>query len=374
VYREVRYIRIWVDSYYSGAQFGGGGLRQVIIYESTSDGFGDACDNCPDVFNADQDDFDGDGIGDACDNCPNVSNADQDDFDGDGEGDACDTDDDNDGTPDTEDAFPLDPNEDTDTDGDGIGNNTDTDDDGDGTLDTEDAFPLDSNEDTDTDGDGVGNNADTDDDDDGFSDAEEISAGSDPLSASSVPGQFIDSDGDGVNDFYDNCPDESNADQTDSDPLPSTTNVALGKTTSASSTFSSAYPSSEIVDGEFRDTEGYWLAANGASNQWIQVDLGEEYEISRLEWTNTGNLGGNDRGVHTYRILGSLSSDNWSNPSQVVTLDQGTAGPGNIFFDPTVVVISTTQTDSYIRFLLHRQFVTFAFFVMKFALEIMVLG
>ncbi|MDB3927011.1 discoidin domain-containing protein, partial [Flavobacteriales bacterium] len=350
VYREVRYIRIWVDTYYSGAQFGGGGLRQVIIYESTSDGFGDACDNCPDVFNADQDDFDGDGIGDACDNCPNLSNADQDDFDGDGEGDACDTDDDNDDTPDTEDAFPLDPNEDTDTDGDGIGNNTDTDDDGDGTPDADDLFPLDPNEDTDTDGDGVGNNADTDDDDDGFSDADEISVGSDPLSSSSVPGQFIDSDGDGVNDFYDNCPDESNADQTDSDPLPSTTNVAFGKPISASSTLSPAYPASEIVDGEFRDTEGYWLAADGESNQWVEVDLGEEYEITSLKWTNTNDLGGNQRGVHTYRILGSLSNDDWSNPSQVVTLDQGTDGSGNIFWDPNVVDISPTQTVRYIRF------------------------
>jgi len=67
-------------------------------------------------------------------------------------------DDDNDGTVDTEDAFPLDPTEDTDTDSDGIGNNTDTDDD------LDDAFPLDSTEDTDTDSDGIGNNTDTYDD------------------------------------------------------------------------------------------------------------------------------------------------------------------------------------------------------------------
>ena len=40
------------------------------------------------------------------------------------------TDDDNDGTPDSGDDFPLDPNEDTDTDGDGTGDNADTDDDG----------------------------------------------------------------------------------------------------------------------------------------------------------------------------------------------------------------------------------------------------
>jgi hypothetical protein len=83
------------------------------------------------------------------------------DSDGDGQINTIDTDDDNDGTPDVSDAFPLDPDEDTDTDNDGIGNNADDDDDGDGTLDINDTFPLDATETTDTDGDGIGDNADT---------------------------------------------------------------------------------------------------------------------------------------------------------------------------------------------------------------------
>lgn len=37
----------------------------------------DGGDNCPGVFNPDQDDTDDDGIGDACDNCPGVANGDQ---------------------------------------------------------------------------------------------------------------------------------------------------------------------------------------------------------------------------------------------------------------------------------------------------------
>ena len=146
------------------------------------------------------------------------------DTDGDNIPDCIDTDDDNDGTLDVNDDFPLDASEDTDTDGDGTGNNADTDDDGDGmsdddeiacgsdpldatdtatdtdgdnipdcidtdddndgTLDVNDAFPLDASEDTDTDGDGTGNNADTDDDGDGLSDdADEIACGSDGLDA-----------------------------------------------------------------------------------------------------------------------------------------------------------------------------------------------
>ncbi|WP_159931132.1 hypothetical protein [Oceanicoccus sp. KOV_DT_Chl] len=55
---------------------------------------------------------------------------------------------DGDGVPDTDDAFPVDPGEQTDTDGDGYGDNED------------DAFPNDASEYQDSDGDGVGDNED----------------------------------------------------------------------------------------------------------------------------------------------------------------------------------------------------------------------
>jgi alpha-glucosidase len=58
--------------------------------DSDNDGIGDACDN----------DADNDGIPNATDNCPGTANPDQANFDGDASGDACDTDDDNDGMPD----------------------------------------------------------------------------------------------------------------------------------------------------------------------------------------------------------------------------------------------------------------------------------
>ena len=185
-------------------------------------------------------DQDNDGISDANDNCPSIANTDQLDTDNDGDGDACDTDDDNDGTPDTEDAFPLDPNEDTDTDGDGTGDNADTDDDNDGqsdaasmatdtdgdatpdcmdtdddndgTPDSEDAFPLDENEDTDTDGDGIGNNADDDDDNDGTPDSEDAF----PLDEN----EDTDTDGDGIGDNADTDDDnDGTPDSEDAFPL-----------------------------------------------------------------------------------------------------------------------------------------------------------
>lgn len=51
----------------------------------------------------------------------------------------------------------------------------------DGIPDSQDAFPLDPDETMDTDGDGIGNNADPDDDDDGISDEDELALGRNPL-------------------------------------------------------------------------------------------------------------------------------------------------------------------------------------------------
>jgi len=60
-----------------------------LALDSDSDGWGDACDNCPHRSNSDQSDVDKDGIGDACDNCPTIANPSQEDSKRDGVGDAC---------------------------------------------------------------------------------------------------------------------------------------------------------------------------------------------------------------------------------------------------------------------------------------------
>ena len=115
-------------------------------------------------------DMDKDGVADSFDNCPNISNPAQSDFDGDKIGNSCDIDDDNDNVPDTIDAFDTNPTESIDSDSDGIGNNADIDDDNDNITDEIDAFDTDPTEWADFDFDGIGANKDTDDDNDGILD------------------------------------------------------------------------------------------------------------------------------------------------------------------------------------------------------------
>lgn len=252
----------------SQADADGDNIGDVCDNDDDNDTVNDASDNCPVVANVDQLDSDGDNSGNACDtdddndsvldgvdNCPLKANQDQLDTDSDTQGDVCDADDDNDGVSDAEDAFPLDAAESADADSDGVGDNgdncpavanqnqldtdqdqqgnaCDADDDNDGLTDTEEAAlgtdpllvdsdtdtiedavdncPIDANQDQlDTDQDQLGDVCDTDDDGDTISDVDEVANGTNPLLA--------DSDTDGTNDNLDNCPVDSNSDQSDID-------------------------------------------------------------------------------------------------------------------------------------------------------------
>ncbi|MDC0132007.1 thrombospondin type 3 repeat-containing protein, partial [Flavobacteriaceae bacterium] len=179
-----------------------------------NDGITGLNDNCPTVANANQADTDGDGVGDVCDNCKETANSNQLDTDGDGSGNACDDDDDNDGVPDTQDAFPTNAQESVDSDGDGIGDEQDPDADNDGIADEDDNCIIVANTDqADMDNDGIGDVCDTDADGDGYSNVDETSCDSNPLNASSTPSDLdvdfipdcIDSDIDG--DGYENTND-----------------------------------------------------------------------------------------------------------------------------------------------------------------------
>ena len=86
-------------------------------------------------------DADGDNVGDAEDNCPEIPNPAQLDYDDDSLGNVCDQDDDNDKIVDAIDAFDKNPKEWADFDFDGIGSVKDKDDDNDGIIDSKDNDP-----------------------------------------------------------------------------------------------------------------------------------------------------------------------------------------------------------------------------------------
>ena len=143
--------------------------------DSDQDGFIDECDRCPNADDAP--DLDGDGVPNCLDNCPMLANADQLDSDGDGEGDACDVE-------------VVDPIDDCNS------NNVD------------DAQDIDNGTSDDCDGNNVPDECETDADDDGVID---------PCDACEGDDDTLDTDGDGVADCLDNCPETANTDQSDAD-------------------------------------------------------------------------------------------------------------------------------------------------------------
>ena len=68
-------------------------------------------------------------------------------------------------------------------------------------------------------------------------------------------------------------------------------NVALNQPAEADSVFSAAYPPSNAFDGNNTDDASRWLSADGMPH-WIEVDLGQTYSLSRMQfWTGKNDVG-----------------------------------------------------------------------------------
>ncbi|QXP79052.1 MULTISPECIES: collagen-binding domain-containing protein [Winogradskyella] len=144
-------------------------------------------------------DTDDDGVADCIDNCPEVANPDQADLDGNGIGDVCDE-------PEVEEIC-----DGIDNNGNGLIDEGFADTDGDGVADCVDNCPEVANPDqADLDGNGIGDVCEE-------PEVEEICDGIDNNGNGLIDEGFADTDGDGVADCIDNCPEVTNPDQADLD-------------------------------------------------------------------------------------------------------------------------------------------------------------
>nr|XP_013795880.1 PREDICTED: thrombospondin-1 isoform X3 [Apteryx mantelli mantelli] len=190
------------------------GIGDACDNDDDNDGIPDDRDNCPFIYNPQQYDYDRDDVGDRCDNCPYNHNPDQTDTDNNGEGDACAVDIDGDGVLNEMDNCQYVYNVDQrDTDLDGVGDQCDN-------------CPLEHNpdqEDTDSDriGDECDNNQDIDEDghQNNLDNCPYVPNANQADHDKDGKGDACDhdDDNDGIPDDKDNCRLVANPDQADSD-------------------------------------------------------------------------------------------------------------------------------------------------------------
>ncbi len=91
-------------------------------------------------------------------------------------------------------------------------------------------------------------------------------------------------------------------------------NIAAGRKAYASSSAGSASAAAKIVDGQ---TFTYWKSAGSPEKQWIYVDLGQRYTISRvrLQWA--------EGFAASYQIQTLVSGTTWTNIYSTTSADGG---------------------------------------------------
>lgn len=113
-------------------------------------------------------------------------------------------------------------------------------------------------------------------------------------------------------------------------PGESGTNLALGKTLTASSN-TQTYVPANAADG---NTASYWESVNNAMPQWLQADLGSSVRVDRVVLKLPGNWGAR---TQTLKIRGSANGTDYTDLTASKTYDFNAAGANavTITFDAT---------------------------------------
>lgn len=83
------------------------------------------------------------------------------------------------------------------------------------------------------------------------------------------------------------------------------TNLALNKTVTTSSSYSSNQNGPKAVDG---NNSTQWTASNNTFNQWLSVDLGGRYDLTSVKQT----FAETDNSNYKYKIEGSTDNSTWT--------------------------------------------------------------
>ncbi len=111
-------------------------------------------------------------------------------------------------------------------------------------------------------------------------------------------------------------------------------NIALGKPATASATSNPNVCPDHVTDGSIlEDILDYWLLPDSTPG-WVQVDLGNRYELCRVDWLNTHNDGYNDRATTEWHL--AVSEDG-------VTFEDVAAGDEEFSTDPGWVEVTAVS-------------------------------
>lgn len=105
------------------------------------------------------------------------------------------------------------------------------------------------------------------------------------------------------------------------------TNVALGKSVVASSTFNGTFVGNNITDGNTNDAQGnQWLGAQGVQQANLVIDLDGEFDLTQLRLLNTGNAQFLDRSTGEFSIDAAGTDGIFSNVVGPMVLQANSEG------------------------------------------------